>query len=75
MASTAEFRNGLVLDLEGTLFQIVSFQHVKPGKGGAFVRTRLKNPSPGPNISDGRRTTQSRSLSRTIRSPSHFEYR
>ena len=43
MASTAEFRNGLVLDLEGTLYQIVSFQHVKPGKGGAFVRTRLKN--------------------------------
>jgi elongation factor P len=43
VASTAEFRNGLVLDLEGTLYQIVSFQHVKPGKGGAFVRTRLKN--------------------------------
>ena len=43
MATTAEFRNGLVLEIEGTLFQIVYFQHVKPGKGGAFVRTKLKN--------------------------------
>src|SRR4029079_8842805 len=43
MASTADFRNGLVLDIEGQLFQMVYFQHVKPGKGGAFVRTKLKN--------------------------------
>jgi elongation factor P len=43
MASTAEFRNGLVLEIDGTLWQIVYFQHVKPGKGGAFVRTKLKN--------------------------------
>src|SRR5688572_2948674 len=43
MASTADFRNGMVLDFEGAFFQIVYFQHVKPGKGGAFVRTKLKN--------------------------------
>jgi len=43
MASTVDFRNGLVLDIEGQLWQIVYFQHVKPGKGGAFVRTKLKN--------------------------------
>ena len=43
MASTAEFRNGMVLEIDGTLYQIVYFQHVKPGKGGAFVRTKLKN--------------------------------
>ena len=43
MASTADFRNGLVLEIDGTLWQIVYFQHVKPGKGGAFVRTKLKN--------------------------------
>jgi elongation factor P len=43
MASTTGFRNGMVLDFEGGLFQIVYFQHVKPGKGGAFVRTKLKN--------------------------------
>ncbi|HWL94677.1 MAG TPA: hypothetical protein VNT79_14240, partial [Phycisphaerae bacterium] len=34
-----EFKNGMTLELDGTLFQIVEFQHVKPGKGGAFVRT------------------------------------
>lgn len=43
MASTADFRNGMVLDVDGQLFQIVYFQHVKPGKGGAFVRSKLKN--------------------------------
>ena len=43
MASTADFRNGLVLDIDGHLYQMVYFQHVKPGKGGALVRTKLKN--------------------------------
>jgi elongation factor P len=43
MVSTAEFRNGLVMKYEGQLYSIVEFQHVKPGKGVAFVRTRLKN--------------------------------
>jgi elongation factor P len=43
MASTADFRNGMVMKFEGALYQIAYFQHVKPGKGGAFVRTKLKN--------------------------------
>lgn len=43
MASTADFRNGLVIDIDGALWAITYFQHVKPGKGGAFVRTKLKN--------------------------------
>jgi elongation factor P len=43
MATTADFRNGLVLEIDRQLFQLVYFQHVKPGKGGAFVRTKLKN--------------------------------
>lgn len=43
MVSTSEFRNGLVIKLDGELHSIVEFQHVKPGKGGAFVRTKLKN--------------------------------
>jgi elongation factor P len=43
MASTADFRNGMVLEIDGDLWTIVYFQHVKPGKGGAFVRTKLKN--------------------------------
>ena len=42
MASTADFRNGMVLEIDGELVSIVGFQHVKPGKGGAFVRTKLK---------------------------------
>ncbi len=43
MATTADFRNGMVLEIDGQLVQMVYFQHVKPGKGGAFVRTKLKN--------------------------------
>jgi elongation factor P len=43
MASTADFRNGFTFTEEGTLFSIIEFQHVKPGKGGAFVRTKLRN--------------------------------
>jgi len=43
MATTADFRNGLVIEMEGRLWTIIYFQHVKPGKGGAFVRTKLKN--------------------------------
>jgi len=47
VATTADFRNGMVLETEGKLFTLVEFQHVKPGKGGAFVRTRLKNAKTG----------------------------
>ena len=43
MASTADFRNGLCLEYNNDLYTIVEFQHVKPGKGGAYVRTKLKN--------------------------------
>ena len=43
MASTADFKNGLVLNIDGQLWQIIEFQHVKPGKGPAFVRTKMKN--------------------------------
>ncbi|MCL6095113.1 MAG: elongation factor P [Actinobacteria bacterium] len=41
--STNDLRNGMTLDLEDGLFSVIEFQHVKPGKGGAFVRTKLKN--------------------------------
>jgi len=43
MASTADIRNGAVLNIDGQLWTVTEFQHVKPGKGGAFVRTKLKN--------------------------------
>ena len=45
--STADFKNGITIDLDEGLFSIVEFQHVKPGKGGAFVRTTLKNARTG----------------------------
>ncbi len=43
MISAGDFRNGITVEIEGNVFQIVEFQHVKPGKGAAFVRTKLKN--------------------------------
>ncbi|OQO94894.1 elongation factor P [Saccharomonospora piscinae] len=43
MASTNDLKNGMVLNLDGQLWSVVNFQHVKPGKGGAFVRTTLKH--------------------------------
>lgn len=61
MVSTADFKNGMVVVLEGDLMQIVEFQHVKPGKGGAFVRTKFKNVLTG------------RVLEKTFRSGEKFE--
>lgn len=75
MASTAEFRNGLVLDLEGTLYQIVGFQHVKPGKGGAFVRTRLKNILTGAVIDRTYNSGERVPDVRLERRPIQFSYR
>ena len=43
MISAGDFRNGVTLEIEGNVYQIVEFQHVKPGKGAAFVRTKIKN--------------------------------
>lgn len=61
MISTVDFRNGVRLMVEGEPFYIVEFQHVKPGKGGAFVRTKLKSYLSG-NV-----------LDRTFRSGERFE--
>ena len=43
MVSAGDFRNGLTIEFEGNVYQVIEFQHVKPGKGAAFVRTKLKN--------------------------------
>ncbi len=43
MISAGDFRNGVTFDMDGNVFQIVEFQHVKPGKGAAFVRTKIRN--------------------------------
>ena len=61
MISTADFRNGVRLQVDGQPYYIVEFQHVKPGKGGAFVRTKLKSYKTG-NV-----------LDRTFRSGEKFE--
>ena len=53
MASTADFKNGLVLNIDGQLWTITEFQHVKPGKGPAFVRTKLKNVLTGKVVAVG----------------------
>ncbi|HIZ45138.1 MAG TPA: elongation factor P [Firmicutes bacterium] len=43
MVSAGDFRNGITVEIDGNVFQVIEFQHVKPGKGAAFVRTKLKN--------------------------------
>ena len=43
MISAGDFRNGITVEIDGNVYQIIEFQHVKPGKGAAFVRTKLKN--------------------------------
>jgi elongation factor P len=50
VADTSDFKNGLVLKIEGQLWQIIEFQHVKPGKGPAFVRTKMKNVLSGKTV-------------------------
>jgi elongation factor P len=50
MTSTADIRNGVVLNMDGQLWTVTEFQHVKPGKGGAFVRTKVKNVVTGKTV-------------------------
>lgn len=50
MASTNDLKNGMVLNIDGQLWSVIEFQHVKPGKGPAFVRTKLKNVLSGKSI-------------------------
>ena len=52
MADTSDFKNGLVIDYKNNLFKVIEFLHVKPGKGGAFVRTKLKNIKTGQVIDE-----------------------
>ena len=52
VVSTNEFKNGMHVEIDGSVWRIVEFQHVKPGKGGAFVRTKLKNLETGAVVDD-----------------------
>lgn len=74
MASTADFRNGMTLNMEGALWTIVYFQHVKPGKGGAFVRTKLKNVLTGQVVEKTFRAGEKVTDVRLERRPVQFSY-
>jgi elongation factor P len=74
MASTADFRNGMVLEIEGDLWAITYFQHVKPGKGGAFVRTKLKNVLTGAVVDKTYRAGEKVNDVRLERRPVNYSY-
>ena len=74
MASTADFRNGLVLDIDRVLWSITYFQHVKPGKGGAFVRTKLKNVLTGQVVERTFRAGEKVTTVRLLRRPVTYSY-
>jgi elongation factor P len=74
MASTADFRNGMVLDIDGALWTITYFQHVKPGKGGAFVRTKLKNVLTGQVVDKTFRAGEKVTDVRLERRPVNYSY-
>ena len=58
MISAGDFRNGVTIEFEGNIYQIIEFQHVKPGKGAAFVRTKLKNIKNGGVVEKSFRPTE-----------------
>jgi elongation factor P len=58
MISAGEFKNGITLEIDGNVVQVIEFQHVKPGKGAAFVRTKLKNVISGGVVEKSFRPTE-----------------
>jgi elongation factor P len=75
MASTSDFRNGLVIEFNNDLYTIVQFQHVKPGKGPAFVRTKLKNLKTGRVIDNTFSSGTKVNLARVERRPYQYLYK
>jgi len=75
MATTADFRNGLVIEFNHDLFAIVSFQHVKPGKGPAFVRTKLKSLKTGKVIDNTFTSGVKVTTARVERRPHQYLYK
>lgn len=74
MISAGDFRNGITIELDSNVFQIVEFQHVKPGKGAAFVRTKLKNIKSGGVIERTFRPTEKCPLARIDRKDMQYLY-
>jgi len=75
MANTADFRNGLCIEYNNDLYSIVEFQHVKPGKGPAFVRTKLKNLTTGRVIDNTFNSGVKITTARIERRPYQFLYK
>jgi len=75
MATTADFRNGLVIEYNNDLYTIVQFQHVKPGKGPAFVRTKLKNLKTGRVIDNTFSSGVRVNVARVERRPYQYLYK
>ncbi|MBQ8971120.1 MAG: elongation factor P, partial [Lachnospiraceae bacterium] len=74
MISAGDFRNGLTVEMEGNVFQILEFQHVKPGKGAAFVRTKLKNVINGGVVEKSFRPTEKFPQARIDRNDMQYLY-
>lgn len=75
MADTSDFRNGLIIKFKNDLYAITEFQHVKPGKGGAFVRTMLKNLKTGKVLDNTFRAGESVEIVRVERRKYQFLFR
>ena len=75
MADTSDFRNGLIIRFRNELFTIVEFQHVKPGKGGAFVRSMLKNLKTGKVIDNTFRAGESITIVKVERKKFQYLYK
>ena len=75
MATTADFRNGLCIEFNDDIYSIVQFQHVKPGKGGAFVRTRLKSLTTGKVLENTFNAGVKINVVRVERRPHQFLYK
>ena len=73
MISAGDFRNGVTIEFEGNIYQIIEFQHVKPGKGAAFVRTKLKNIKSGGVVEKTFRPTE-KCPSRLILTEKNMQY-
>ena len=74
MISAGDFRNGITIEIDSNIFQIIEFQHVKPGKGAAFVRTKLKNIKSGGVIEKTFRPTEKCPQARIDRKDMQYLY-
>lgn len=74
MISAGDFRNGITIELDNNVFQIIEFQHVKPGKGAAFVRTKLKNIKNGGVVEKTFRPTEKCPQARIDRNEMQYLY-